>query len=75
MNEFLRFFRLRVGCWRFLVWAATVALMAYHLDNRALALDVYSLVTGGTGNDQGDFSGFAKYVNKTAQTQLVGKVQ
>ncbi|HMU29366.1 MAG TPA: hypothetical protein PLY42_06995 [Nitrospira sp.] len=74
MNRFLRFFLDYGLVLAILVWAATVALMAYHLDESPWRWAFILLSMAGLGTI-GVIFWIRKYVNKTAQTQRVGKVQ
>jgi len=74
MNRFLRFFLDYGLVLAILVWAATVALMAYHLDESPWRWAFILLSMAGLGTI-GVIFWIRTYVNKTAQTQRVGKVQ
>ncbi|HNI19229.1 MAG TPA: hypothetical protein PLS35_10955 [Nitrospira sp.] len=74
MNRFLRFFLDYGLVLAILVWAATVALMAYHLDESPWRWAFILLSLAGLGTI-GVIFWIRTYVNKTAQTQRVGKVQ
>ena len=74
MNRFLRFFLDCGLVLAILVWAATVALMAYHLDESPWRWAFILLSLAGLGTI-GVIFWIRTYVNKTAQTQRVGKVQ
>lgn len=74
MTRFLQFFLHYGLVLAILVWAATVALMAYHLHESPWRWAFILLALGGLGT-VGVIFWIRKYVNKTAQTQRVGKVQ
>ena len=75
MNRFLRFFLDYGLVLAILVWAATVALMAYHLDESPWRWAFVLLSLAGLGTI-GVIFWIRQYVNKTAQAQQqVGKVQ
>lgn len=74
MNKFLRFFLNYGLVLAVLVWAATVALMAYHLHESPWRWVFVLLSLAGLGT-VGIIFWIRRYVHKSAQTQRVGKVQ